>query len=92
MLEITNISKSYGDVKAIRELSFTAKKGQITTLLGANGCGKTTTLRAIAGLITPDQGSIMLNGYDVQKDTITARQHLGIFPDVFGLYPRLTTV
>lgn len=92
MLEIKNISKFYGEVKAVRDLSFTAHEGQITTLLGANGCGKTTTLRAIAGLIPLNHGSIILNGLDVHEHTIEARKHLGIFPDIFGLYPRLTTV
>ncbi|MCC3862306.1 ATP-binding cassette domain-containing protein [Pseudemcibacter aquimaris] len=92
MLEIKKISKSYGEVKAVQSLSFTAHEGQITTLLGANGCGKTTTLRAIAGLIPLDQGSIILNGINVHEHTIEARQHLGIFPDIFGLYPRLTTI
>lgn len=92
MLEIKNISKSYGKIEAVKNLSFTANRSSITTLLGANGSGKTTTLRAIAGLIVPDQGSIALNGYDVQRHTIESRKHLGIFPDRFGLYPRLTTI
>ena len=92
MLEIKNISKAYGAVKAVRDLSFTAHEGNITTLVGANGSGKTTTLRTIAGLIVPDQGPIHLNGFHVQKETIKARQQLGIFPDIFGLYPRLTTI
>lgn len=92
MIEIKNISKSYGDVHAVRDLSFTAHVGNITTLLGANGSGKTTTLRAIAGLIVPDDGSITLNGVNVQTHALEARRHLGIFPDRFGLYPRLSTI
>ncbi len=90
MIEVCGISKSYGDVQAVNNLSFMAQAGAITTLLGANGSGKTTTLRSIAGLIKPDQGNIHLNGINVKTDAIEARRHLGIFPDQFGLYPRLT--
>ncbi|MBL4602202.1 MAG: ATP-binding cassette domain-containing protein [Emcibacteraceae bacterium] len=92
MLNINSISKSYGDVTAVQDLTFSAGENSITTLLGANGSGKTTTLRIIAGLISPDQGSVSLNGYDVESHTLEARKQLGIFPDQFGLYQRLTVV
>jgi sodium transport system ATP-binding protein len=92
MIEINKLSKSYGEIEAVRGLSFSAREGSINTLLGANGSGKTTTLRSIAGLVVPDQGTISLNGFDVLNDTLEARRHLGIFPDRFGLYPRLTTI
>lgn len=100
MIEISNISKSYAGVKAVDNLSFTANAGSITTLLGGNGSGKTTTLRLISGIIAPDANSnsntekscIKLCNLDIQTNTIAARKNLGIFPDQFGLYPRLTTI
>ncbi len=91
MISVENISKSYGDVQAVKGMTFQAKDSQITTLLGANGSGKTTTLRSISGLLKADGGSVKVNGIDVKGDAIEAQKHLGVFPDSFGLYTRLTT-
>jgi sodium transport system ATP-binding protein len=90
MIEVNNLHKSFSKVKALDGLSFSAKDGEITGILGPNGAGKTTCLRTLYGLLTADQGSATIDGIDVLKDPLAARKRLGIFPDKFGLYERLT--
>lgn len=90
MIEVTNIAKQYGDVHAARDVSFRAEDGKVTTLLGANGSGKTTTLRAISGLIKPTAGDAFIDGIAVSKKPIEARKRLGFVADEFGLYGRMT--
>lgn len=91
MIEIKNIAKNFGAVQAVRDVSFTAEDGMITTLLGANGSGKSTTLRAVAGLLKPTKGTVIVDGIDVTQNPLAAQARLGVFPDQFGLYTRLTT-
>lgn len=91
MITVDGISKAYGDVQAVADMRFTAEDGAITTLLGANGSGKTTTLRAVAGLLKPDAGTVRVDGHEMAGDTLAAQARLGVFPDNFGLYVRLTT-
>jgi sodium transport system ATP-binding protein len=90
MIKVCNLSKKIGDVQALNNLSFEAKDGQITGLLGPNGAGKTTCLRTVFGLLQADQGHAEIDGIDVAKSPIDAKQKLGLFPDPFGLYERLT--
>ena len=90
MISVSNLSKRIGDVQALDNLSFNADDGQITGLLGPNGAGKTTCLRTIFGLLQADQGIATINGIDVAVKPIEAKQQLGLFPDPFGIYERLT--
>ena len=90
MIKVSHLSKRIGDVQALNDLSFVAQNGQITGLLGPNGAGKTTCLRTIFGLLKPDNGKAEIEGIDVAIDPIGAKQQLGLFPDPFGLYERLT--
>jgi len=90
MIEVNTISKSFGEVKAVKEVTFTAPDSQITALLGANGAGKTTSLRMIYSLITPESGEIFIDGIDPKKQPEKARKLLGVLPDTRGLYKRLT--
>ncbi len=90
MIELRNVDKYFGKVHAVQNLSLQVPRGAVTTLLGANGSGKTTCLRMIAGLIRPDSGSIEIDGHDVVRDRLAASASLGFFPDQFGLYARLT--
>ena len=90
MISVSNLSKRIGDVQALDNLSFNADDGQITGLLGPNGAGKTTCLRTIFGLFQADQGIATINGIDVAVKPIEAKQQLGLFPDPFGIYERLT--
>ena len=77
-------------VHAVRSVSLDAPDGQITGLLGPNGAGKTTTLRMLAGLITPDAGSLQVDGIDVVARPRAALARMGVLSDARGLYPRLT--
>ncbi len=90
MISVSNLSKRIGEVQALDNLSFSAENGQITGLLGPNGAGKTTCLRTIFGLLKPDTGKAEIEGIDVAISPIQAKQELGLFPDPFGLYERLT--
>lgn len=90
MLEVKNLVKSFGEFQALKDLSFSAEDGQITGLLGPNGAGKTTALRVLYGLLKADQGVGIINGIDSAEEPMKARSHIGIFPDKFGLYERLT--
>jgi sodium transport system ATP-binding protein len=91
MIKVENLKKTFGKVTAVDGASFTAANGAITTLLGSNGSGKSTTMRAITGLIEPDHGHAEVDGIPVAREPLKARSALGVFPDQFGLYPRLTT-
>lgn len=94
MIEVNNLHKSFvskkNTVKALDGLSFTAKDGEITGILGPNGAGKTTCLRTLYGLLRADEGYAIIDGIKVTEEPIKARKLLGIFPDKFGLYERLT--
>ena len=92
ILELEHITKSFGSTQVLKGISLSIKQGEFITFLGASGCGKTTTLRIIAGLETPDAGSVRLNGKDVtglepnQRDVNTVFQNYALFPhmDVFS--------
>jgi len=90
MIEVSDLVKSFGAVKAVAGVSFTARDGQITGLLGPNGAGKTTTLRMLYTLMQPDSGRISIDGIDAAADPMAVRRRLGVLPDARGLYKRLT--
>lgn len=90
MIEVTAVSKRFGTVQAVRSLSFRAEDACVTGLLGPNGAGKTTTLRMLSGLMSPDSGSICVDGVQVSPRTPGVRSRLGVLPDARGLYPLLT--
>ncbi|GLP95428.1 ABC transporter ATP-binding protein [Paraferrimonas sedimenticola] len=90
MIQIDNLSKRIGEVQALDQLSFSAEDGQITGLLGPNGAGKTTCLRVLFDLLKADSGAAFVDGTQVDKEPVVAKQGLGLFPDPFGLYERLT--
>ncbi len=92
MITGNDLRKTFGAVKAVDGLSFSSGDGAITTLLGGNGSGKTTTLRMIGSLIRPEAGSVMIDGADVMRERSKALSQLGMLHDDFGLYPRLTVV
>jgi len=90
MIEVNDLHKSFGAVKAVDGVSFVARDGEITGLLGPNGAGKTTTLRMLYTLMKPDSGSVRVDGIDVAADATAVRRLLGVLPDARGLYKRLT--
>ncbi|HET7796256.1 MAG TPA: ATP-binding cassette domain-containing protein, partial [Nevskia sp.] len=90
MIIATNLSRSFGGVSAVRDVSFHAADGRITGLLGPNGAGKTTTLRMLYALLKPDTGTVQVDGLDTVQDPVGVRRRLGVLPDARGLYKRLS--
>ncbi|WP_445145583.1 ABC transporter ATP-binding protein [Dyella sp. Tek66A03] len=90
MIEVRDLHKAFGVVKAVDGVSFTARDGEITGLLGPNGAGKTTTLRMLYTLMKPDRGQVIVDGIDAAEDALAVRRALGVLPDARGLYKRLT--
>jgi sodium transport system ATP-binding protein len=91
MIQADSLRKSFGGRHALDGLTFSAADGAVTGLVGPNGSGKTTTLRAIAGLIRPDGGQVVVDGIDPTHDPMSARRRIGVLTDGLGNYPRLTT-
>ena len=81
MLEVTGLTCAYGDILAVEDLSFEVKPGEIFGLIGANGAGKTTTLMALAGLVGPHGGEILLEGRDITRVPAQARQGIALVPE-----------
>ena len=90
MIETRDLAKRFGEVQAVRQVSFTAPDGSITGLLGPNGAGKTTTLRMIATLVAPSRGSALVDGIDCVAEPLAVRARLGVLSDARGIYTRLT--
>src|SRR5215510_13931300 len=90
MLELRAVTKLYSGIPAVRDVSFTARAGEVTGYLGPNGSGKSTTFKMIAGLIDPSEGEILFCGAPIQRDRIGYRQRLGYVPEEPQLYPHLT--
>jgi ABC-2 type transport system ATP-binding protein len=92
VIELTHVSKSYnrGKVRAVDDLTLTVKPGEIFGFLGPNGAGKTTTIKMIVGLLRPDAGRIVVEGHDVAKEPLQAKQVTTYVPDFPAVYERLT--
>jgi len=90
MIEIENLSKSFGDLKAVENLSLHIPRGELFCFLGPNGAGKTTTIKMLTGLMRPDRGSIRIDGIDAQSDPVAAKRVMGYIPDMPYMYERLT--
>ncbi|MGO4701666.1 ABC transporter ATP-binding protein [Dyella sp. 2RAB6] len=90
MIEVKDLHKAFGKVKAVDGVGFSARDGEITGLLGPNGAGKTTTLRMLYTLMKPDRGQILVDGIDAAADPLAVRRQLGVLPDARGLYKRLS--
>lgn len=91
MIEVNSLSKTFKEVKAVDNISFTVKSGEIVGLLGENGAGKTTTLRILATMLKPTGGTAKVNGFDILTEDSMVRSQIGIlFGGEVGLYDRLT--
>lgn len=91
MIQVKDLKKYYGEIKAVDGVNFNAPDRQITGLLGPNGAGKSTTLRMIAGLIKPLAGMALIDDVDIAQAPQQGRRLLGVQSDMIGIYPRLTT-
>jgi ABC-2 type transport system ATP-binding protein len=90
VLTIANLHKSFGKTLAVGGVSFAVERGQLVGLLGPNGAGKTTTVSMIAGLVTPDQGTVTINGAVPSGDADPVKRRLGLVPQDLALYDELT--
>jgi ABC-2 type transport system ATP-binding protein len=89
MIEVQNLTKDFGTVVAVTNVSFGVKKGEIVGFLGPNGAGKSTTLRIVAGFLGATSGRVVVNGYDIVEESLAARRSLGYMPESAPLYPEL---
>jgi len=92
MIRIVNLTKFYGKLAAVDHISLEVAQGEIFGFLGPNGAGKTTTIKMMAGLLQPTDGSILLHGYDIQKEPLKAKSITGFIPDRPFLYEKLTAM
>ena len=90
LLKISHLKKSFKNIKAVDDISFSVEKGDIFGLLGPNGAGKSTTISMIATLISPDSGQVMYKEEDIAKNPKTLQQNLGLVPQEIALYPNLS--
>ena len=90
MIEVTNLTKKYGDHIAVNNLSFRVEKGQIYGFLGPNGAGKSTTMNIITGYLAASSGTVTINGFDVLKEPEEAKKHIGYLPELPPLYMDMT--
>lgn len=92
MIEVSGVSKRFGEVVALNDVSFSVGKGEIVGFLGANGAGKTTTMDILCGCIGADAGTAKIAGFDVTEAPLEAKRRLGYLPDVPPLHPEMTVV
>lgn len=90
MIDVQNVSKSYGPVQALADVSFHVAEGEIIGLLGPNGAGKTTMIKILTGYLQPDEGQVTVDGLDVMADTLAVQERIGYLPENAPLYPELS--
>jgi len=90
MIQLSNISKSFDGIYAVKNLSISVEKGEVFGLVGPNGAGKTTTIRMMTGLLRPDEGTVAIGGYSIKDEPLKAKAILGYVPDRAFLYEKLT--
>ena len=91
MIEVAKLSKRYGDIPAVRDVSFSAAPGQILGFLGPNGAGKTTTMRIITGFMPATSGTVRVEGFDVFEQSTEVRRRIGYLPENPPLYNDMST-
>jgi ABC-2 type transport system ATP-binding protein len=92
MIEVQGLTRYYGELAAVRDVSFTVVPGEVVGLVGPNGAGKTTTLRSIVGIIPPSGGTVRIAGHDLRTEPLAARAALAFVPDEPHLFPHLTVM
>jgi len=90
VIEVEGLEKRYGELPAVRGLTFTVNPGEVLGLVGPNGAGKTSTIRSIAGIIIPTRGRIRIGGHDLATDAVAAKRLLAFIPDEPHLFEYLT--
>jgi ABC-2 type transport system ATP-binding protein len=90
MIEVNNLTKSYGPIQALNDVSFNVAEGEIVGLLGPNGAGKTTIIKILTGYLQPDEGSVQIDHLDILTQTQAAQARIGYLPENAPLYPELS--
>src|SRR5579862_5303705 len=90
VITVEHLTKHYGRVAAVNDISFEVNKGEILGFLGPNGAGKTTTMRILTGFMPPTSGSAAVDGHDIFKESLEARRHIGYLPETVPMYPEMT--
>lgn len=90
MIVFENVTKTFGQTKAVDSLNLTIEPGKVFGFIGPNGAGKTTSIKMLTGILSPSEGRVLLNGIDMAKDPIAAKRTFGFVPDTFDMYERLT--
>ncbi len=90
MIEVTELSKSYGSIQALDNVSLRVDEGEVVGLLGPNGAGKTTLMKIMTGYLQPDSGHVVVDGFDVVSDTLKVQERIGYLPENAPLYPELS--
>ncbi len=90
MIIVNNLTKTYGNKKAVNNITLHIKPGEIFGFIGPNGAGKTTTIKMIGGLIAPTHGNVFIHGIDMAKNPVIAKKNIGLIPDRPFLYEKLT--
>jgi lipooligosaccharide transport system ATP-binding protein len=90
MIEARHLSKRYGDVVAVQDVSFEVGRGEVVGFLGPNGAGKTTTMRMLTGFLPPTDGTAVIAGHDIFGDPLAARRAIGYLPETLPLYPEMS--
>jgi ABC-2 type transport system ATP-binding protein len=91
MIHVQGVSKSFGGIRAVRNVTFEVARGEVVGLLGANGAGKSTTIRMVTGFVPADSGSISINGFDTLDAALSARRQVGYLPESAPSYAEMTT-
>ena len=89
MIKVENLSKNYGSVRAVKSISFELKDGQVVGFLGANGAGKSTTLKIMTGYISPSSGNVFYGEKNIQDDTSEIQKDIGYLPELNPLYSEM---
>jgi len=89
-IEFRDLSKRFGDITALQDLSLTIEQGEVYGFLGPNGAGKSTAINILLGFLPPTEGQATVLGYDTQSESTTLRNHLGVLPDNYQIYTQLT--
>ena len=92
MLQAKNLSRNYGDVKAVEEVSFSVEPGEVVGLLGHNGAGKSTIMKMLTGFIEPSQGEVVVDGISILEEPELVRQSIGYLPESPPIYPELSVL
>src|SRR6056297_1943602 len=91
-IQLSSVTKRFDDVEAVRNLDLTVESGEIYGFLGPNGAGKSTTINMMLDFVRPTDGEVRVLGHDAREESEQIREHLGVLPEGYGVYERLTGV